>query len=130
MVQDYIAKFGGTASDVNADVAEAYSAGEVLAAAVTATGSLKGSVIAQYLHTHTVQTARGPGHLQAADGENTDAVNSAFIFQWQNGHFFQVLPQPARSAGAGGAQAALVSRCGGRRAGVQSPHRGAQLTAG
>ena len=29
MVQDYIAKFGGTASDINADVAEAYSAGEV-----------------------------------------------------------------------------------------------------
>ena len=37
MVQDYIAKFGGTSSDINADVAEAYSAGEILADAVTAT---------------------------------------------------------------------------------------------
>ncbi len=98
MVQDYIAKFGGTASDVNADVAEGYSAGEVLAAAVTATGSLKGSVIAQYLHTHTVQTAQGPAIFKP-DGENADAVNSAFIFQWQNGHFFQVLPgQPGVQA--------------------------------
>ena len=32
MVQDYIAKFGGTTNDINADVAEAYSAGETLAA--------------------------------------------------------------------------------------------------
>ena len=39
MVQDYIAKFGGTSSDINADVAEAYSAGEVLADAVKATRS-------------------------------------------------------------------------------------------
>ncbi len=91
MVQDYIAKFGGTASDINADVAEAYSAGETLAAAVTATGSVKGSVLAQYLHTHTVQTAEGPATFDSS-GENTDALNSAFIFQWQNGHFFQVLP--------------------------------------
>ena len=37
MVQDYIAKFGGTTNDINADVAEAYSAGETLAAAVNAT---------------------------------------------------------------------------------------------
>ncbi len=40
MVQDYIAKYGGTAADINADVAESYSAGEVEAAAVQATGSL------------------------------------------------------------------------------------------
>ncbi len=32
MVQEYIAKYGGTPSDVNADVAEAYSVGQVLAA--------------------------------------------------------------------------------------------------
>ena len=92
MVQDYIAKFGGTASDINADVAEAYAAGEVLADAVTATHSFKGSVLAQYLHTHTLQTAEGPATFNSV-GENTDAINSAFIFQWQNGHFFQVLPK-------------------------------------
>ena len=37
MVAEYVAKYGGTASDVNADVAEAYSVGEVTAAAVKAT---------------------------------------------------------------------------------------------
>ena len=91
MVQDYIAKFGGASSDINADVAEAYASGEVLADAVTATHSFKGSVLAQYLHTHTLQTAEGPAFFNSV-GENTDAINSAFIFQWQNGHFFQELP--------------------------------------
>src|SRR5580692_3227077 len=40
MVKEYVAKYGGTASDVNADVAEAYSVGQVTAAAVKATGGL------------------------------------------------------------------------------------------
>jgi hypothetical protein len=31
MVKEYIAKYGGTPSDVNADVAEAYSVGQVIA---------------------------------------------------------------------------------------------------
>ena len=43
MVQDYIAKYGGDASDINADVAEAYSVGEVAALAVTATGGTEQS---------------------------------------------------------------------------------------
>ena len=37
MVKEYIAKYGGNASGVNADVAEAYSVGQVLAQAVEAT---------------------------------------------------------------------------------------------
>ena len=36
MVKEYVAKYGGTASDINADVAEAYSVGEVAAQAVNA----------------------------------------------------------------------------------------------
>src|SRR5438270_728795 len=36
MVKEYIAKYGGTASGVNADVAEAYAVGQVLAQAVQA----------------------------------------------------------------------------------------------
>ncbi len=91
MVQDYIAKFGGTTNDINADVAEAYSAGETLAAAIQATGTLNNTTIAHYLHTHTVQTVQGPATFNAL-GENTKAQGSAFIFQWQNGQFVQVLP--------------------------------------
>ena len=92
MVQDYIAKFGGTASDINADVAEAYGAGQVLAAGVTGAGSLSNSKIAAWLHGHSIQTVTGPTRF-AADGENLDAQSSALIFQWQPGqHFVQVLP--------------------------------------
>jgi branched-chain amino acid transport system substrate-binding protein len=91
MVQDYIAKFGGTTNDINADVAEAYSAGETLAAAVKAKGTLNNTTIAGYLHNHIVQTVQGPATFNNL-GENTKALGSAFIFQWQNGEFLQVLP--------------------------------------
>jgi branched-chain amino acid transport system substrate-binding protein len=91
MVQDYIEKFGGTVSDINADVGEAYSAGEVLAAGVTGTHGTDNAAIARYLHTHVVQTVQGP-EIFNQQGENLKAPNQAFIFQWQNGNFFQVLP--------------------------------------
>ena len=63
MVQDYIAKFGGTTSDINADVAEAYSAGEILADAVTATHGTDNKAIISYLH------SRGPAADRAGNGE-------------------------------------------------------------
>lgn len=88
MVQDYIAKFGGTTNDINADVAEAYSAGETLAAAATATRTLNNVTIARYLHTHVVQTAEGPAKFTNV-GENP--LSKVFIFQWQNSQFVQVL---------------------------------------
>ena len=97
MVQDYIAKFGGTTNDINADVAEAYSAGETLAAAVKAKGTLNNTTIANYLHTHTVQTVQGAATFNSL-GENTDALHQAFIFQWQNGQFLQVLPANSGAA--------------------------------
>ncbi len=96
MVQSYIAKFGGTASDINADVAEAYSAGQTLAAGVTGAGTVSNQqLIAGWLHKNTVQTVLGAVRFDAS-GENLDALNSALIFQWQPGqHFLQVLPKGA-----------------------------------
>lgn len=90
MVEDYIAKYGGTSADINADVAEAYSAGEVLADAVKATGTTDNGQIIKYLHSPvTLQTVQGPVKFQA-DGENLKG--QAFIFQWQNnGQFIPVL---------------------------------------
>jgi branched-chain amino acid transport system substrate-binding protein len=90
MVSEYIAKYGGSASDVNADVAEAYSVGEVTAAAVKATGGTVGSKIIAYLHSNvTIPSVQGPVQFNSI-GENIRAI--AFIFQWQNGKFVQVLP--------------------------------------
>jgi branched-chain amino acid transport system substrate-binding protein len=93
MVSEYVAKYGGTASGVNADVAEAYSVGEVTAAAVKATGGTVGSKIIAYLHSGvTLQSVQGPVKFNSL-GENVRAI--AFIFQWQDGKFVQVLPASA-----------------------------------
>src|SRR5262249_30000061 len=78
MVQDYIAKYGGTASDINADVAESYSAGEVIAAGVTGAQSLDQQSIIKWLHGHTVQTVVGEVKF-GKNGENVLALRSAFI---------------------------------------------------
>ena len=96
MVQDYIAKFGGTASDINADVAEAYSAGEVLADAVTATHGTSNTKIIAYLHSGVrLQTVQGEAQF-GPHGQNL--VGTGFIYQWINGQFLQVLPAAARGS--------------------------------
>jgi branched-chain amino acid transport system substrate-binding protein len=93
MVAAYVKQYGGTASDVNADVAEAYSVGEITADAVNATGGTNGSKIIHYLHSGvTMQSVQGPVMFNSL-GENVKAI--AFIFQWQNGNFVQVLPKNA-----------------------------------
>jgi branched-chain amino acid transport system substrate-binding protein len=90
MVNEYIAKYGGTAADVGADVAEAYSVGQAVAQAVAATHSLDNSKIIAYLHSGvTLNTVQGPVKFNSL-GENGAAA--AFVFQWQKGNQVQVLP--------------------------------------
>jgi branched-chain amino acid transport system substrate-binding protein len=96
MVEQYIAKYGGTATSINADVAEAYSVGQVGADAITATGSTNNAKIMKYLHSKVIlNTVQGPAQFTPL-GENPLAV--AFIEQWQSGRFVQVLG-PQGSAG-------------------------------
>ena len=89
MVKEYLAKYGGKAADINADVAEGYSVGQVMAQAVTATGGVDNAKIIRYLHSgvllHSVQ---GPVMFDAL-GENGKAAG--FMFQWNNGNFVQGL---------------------------------------
>jgi branched-chain amino acid transport system substrate-binding protein len=86
-------------------VAESYSAGETLAEAVAATGSLDNAKIIAYLHSGvTLQTVQGPAKFDSV-GENTQSVTSSFIFQWQNSQLVQVLP-----AGAPGSAQILVTK--------------------
>jgi len=99
MVQEYVAKYGGSPSDVNADVAEAYSVGQIVAQAVAATHSLDNSKIMAYLHSPvTLSSVQGPVKFNSV-GENGAAA--AFAFQWQKGTLVQVLP-----VGATGSKAA------------------------
>lgn len=99
MVQEYIAKYGGTASDINADVAEAYSAGQVMAFAVQNVGSLDQAKIIRFLHGNiNVDTVQGPAYWgpyrgpKSISGINTKAIS--FIFQWQPGAHFVVALSP------------------------------------
>ncbi|HUA06169.1 MAG TPA: amino acid ABC transporter substrate-binding protein [Solirubrobacteraceae bacterium] len=90
LVNEYVAKYGGNAAGVNADVAEAYSVGQAVAQAVAATHSLDNSKIISYLHSGvTLNTVQGPVKFNSF-GENGAAA--AFVFQWQKGNQVQVLP--------------------------------------
>jgi branched-chain amino acid transport system substrate-binding protein len=93
-VKAYLAKYGGSPADINADAAEGYSVGEITAAAVKATHSLDNKKIISFLHSGvTLQTVQGPVKFNSV-GENV--VAQKFIFQWQNGvKFVQVLPGSA-----------------------------------
>jgi branched-chain amino acid transport system substrate-binding protein len=97
MVQEYIAKYGGTPSDINSDVAEAYSVGQVAAQAVRATGGTVNAKIITYLHSGvTLSSVQGPVQFNSL-GENIKPV--VFVFQWQNGKYNQVLPVGAPGSG-------------------------------
>ena len=103
MVREYVAQYGGSASSVNADVAEAYSVGQVIAQAVAATGGTSNAKIISYLHSDVpLNTVQGTVKFDAL-GENGAAAG--FIFQWQDGSFSQVLP-----AGTTGSVAILATK--------------------
>ena len=90
MVNEYVAQYGGNADGVNADVAEAYSVGQIVAQAVTATRGTDNATIIAYLHSGvTLTSIQGAVRFDAL-GENGAAA--AFVFQWQQGKFVQVLP--------------------------------------
>jgi branched-chain amino acid transport system substrate-binding protein len=96
MVKEYNAKYGGTPSDVNADVAEAYSAGQALAEAAAATKSLDNKKIIAYLHSGaTLDTVQGPVKF---DGQGENTALKALTFQWQNGTLTQTLPPGEKGA--------------------------------
>lgn len=90
MVKEYTAKYGGNASDVNADVAEAYAVGQVLAQAVNATHGFDNQKITSYLHSGvTLNSVIGPVKFDAK-GENT--IGKALTFQWQKNALVQSIP--------------------------------------
>jgi branched-chain amino acid transport system substrate-binding protein len=93
MVAEYIKKYGGNAAGVNADVAEAYAVGQVVAAAVKATHGFNNAKIISYLHSGvTLTTVLGKAKFNAL-GENP--YMTAYTFQWQGtkgNSFVQVNP--------------------------------------
>jgi branched-chain amino acid transport system substrate-binding protein len=99
MVSEYVAKYGGNSSGVNADVAEGYSVGQVAEQAIVATGGTDNAKIIAYLHDPgtTLNTVQGPVKFDSL-GQN--ALAAAFVFQWQKKgtDFVQVLPASAAAS--------------------------------
>lgn len=90
MVAEYIHAYGGNASGVNADVAEAWSVGQVLDEAITHNRSLDNAKIISYLHSGAeLGSVQGPVKFDSR-GENIAAT--IYGFQWINNQFEQVLP--------------------------------------
>jgi branched-chain amino acid transport system substrate-binding protein len=90
MVQEYVARFGGTYDGISSDVAEAYSVGEVVQQAVTKTGTLDNTKLIAQLHSGaTYMTVQGPVKFDST-GQNTAAT--AYLFQWQGGNLIPVFP--------------------------------------
>lgn len=90
MVKEYIAKYGGTPSDINADVAEGYSVGQVLAQAVAATKGFDQQKIIAYLKSGvTLDSVQGPVKFDSL-GENL--AQKTQTFQWQNSKLVQTIP--------------------------------------
>jgi ABC-type branched-subunit amino acid transport system substrate-binding protein len=89
MVQDYLAQYGGTPDSINADVAEAYSVGQVLEQAIEKIHSTNNAALMGELHSDVFNSVQGPVKFDST-GQNTLAL--AYLFQWQNGTFIPVFP--------------------------------------
>jgi branched-chain amino acid transport system substrate-binding protein len=98
MVKEYESKYGGGASGVNADVAEGYATGQVLAQAVKATHGFNQPKIIKYLKSGvTLDSVQGPVKFNNL-GENL--AQKTLTFQWQKGKLVQVIPTNAAGSSA------------------------------
>jgi branched-chain amino acid transport system substrate-binding protein len=96
MVQDYIAKFGGTADSMSADVAEAYSVGQVFEQAIKKIGKFDNAALIKELHSgDSFQCVEGTVQFDST-GQNT--AGQLYLFQWQNGGLVPVYPSTAAKA--------------------------------
>lgn len=95
MIQEYLAKFGGTADAVSSDVAQAYSVGEVVEQAVNKIQSIDNKKLIAELHADTFSSVQGAVRFNES-GENTAGL--AYLFQWQGGHLIPVYPEKVATA--------------------------------
>lgn len=96
MVRAYLARYGGTADQISANVAEAYSVGQVASQVITKIKSLEAAKLLAELHSgETFQSVQGQVKFDRT-GQNTAA--QAYLFQWQKGVLLPVYPAAAASA--------------------------------
>jgi branched-chain amino acid transport system substrate-binding protein len=96
MVKAYLAKYGGTADQMSADVAEAYSVGQMAYQVITKIKSLDQAKIMAELHSgDTFQSVQG---LVKFDDTGQNIAALSYLFQWQKGVFIPVYPPSVASA--------------------------------
>lgn len=87
--QQYLAKYGGRADDISSDTVQGYSAGQILAQAVSQAKSLANPALIKALHEGTFSNLFGPVKFDD-QGRNTLGVSS--LFQWQHSALVLVSP--------------------------------------
>jgi branched-chain amino acid transport system substrate-binding protein len=88
-------KYGATIDNISADVAEAYSVGQVVQQAVTKINSLDNAKLIAELHSSdTFTSVQGPVQFDST-GQNFSAT--AALFQWQHGKLVPVFPSNVAS---------------------------------
>ena len=95
-VAAFIAKYGGSAADISADAAEAYSVGQVVDQAATKAGSIDNAKLITTLHSGTYQTIQGPMSFDSS-GKPQGGVG-VYIEQWQGGKAIFVYPASVAAA--------------------------------
>jgi branched-chain amino acid transport system substrate-binding protein len=92
----YLRLFPNKDNVVPAEAAEAYAAGEVLAAAIKATGGTDNAKIISWLHANKVQSIEGNFGWDAAGRPQGGSFD---LIQWQNGHLNIVWPSAVATGG-------------------------------
>nr|MBA2677352.1 ABC transporter substrate-binding protein [Ktedonobacteraceae bacterium] len=96
MIAAYIAKYPTVAkASVSSDVAQAYSAAQVMQQAIELTHSLDNKALIKEMRTATFNTVQGPVRFDAT-GQNTLAIPS--LFQWQGRNLIPVYPSSLAQA--------------------------------
>ncbi|MBV9279105.1 MAG: amino acid ABC transporter substrate-binding protein [Chloroflexi bacterium] len=93
-VSEFLKRYGGTAGDISADAAEAYSVGQVVAQAVARIHSIDNGRLIKALHTGTFQTIQGPIRFDAIG----EPQGQMFLVQWQHGVAIPVYPASVATA--------------------------------
>ncbi len=90
MVKDYLAAYKGSADQISADTAEAYSVGQVLYQAANKIHSINNAALIKELHSgDTFQTVQGDAKFDDV-GQNVSGL--VYVFQWQKGAVGLVYP--------------------------------------
>jgi branched-chain amino acid transport system substrate-binding protein len=87
--QEYIAKYGGTAEDINSGTVQGYSVGQLLEQAVNQSRSLDNKVLIKTLHGGTFNDLFGPIKF---NDQGANIIGVPYLFQWQAGKLIPVYP--------------------------------------